>query len=307
MNSHDEHEHHHHPESSDINIPAEQQAVCPVTGDMVDMQAAEAAGHSREYKGEKYYFCCANCTQLFDKDPEKYATHQVHSVTTLTLKEKEHLVDNVWAFRFISSTALTWVAGQFIRVELPHDNPDAEGTKRWFTISSAPYEGVVQITTRVTESSFKRALSQLTPGGELLLLERPEGDFIWEDSNKPLIFVAGGIGITPFRSMLRQRMHDNLPLSATLIYGNRTEAIAFKDEFDAYAVQHKEFTVEYITGEPLTAAKLAELKPNFNSSVVYMSGPEPLVEALGNELKAAGLQETQLKQDFFPNYTRSNY
>jgi ferredoxin-NADP reductase len=76
----------------------------------------------------------------------------------LILKEKENLVDNIWAFRFEPSAPLDWSAGQYIRVDLPHDKPDAEGTKRWFTISSAPYEQIVQITTRITQSAFKQAL-----------------------------------------------------------------------------------------------------------------------------------------------------
>ena len=66
----------------------------------------------------------------------------------LKLIEKEHLVDNVWAFRFKPSEPLVWTAGQYVRVELPHENPDGEGVKRWFTNSAAPYEGILQITTR---------------------------------------------------------------------------------------------------------------------------------------------------------------
>ena len=72
----------------------------------------------------------------------------------LTLYEKEHLVDNVWAFQFRPSEPLTWTAGQYVRVELPHDNPDEEGARRWFTNSAAPYEGILQITTRVTDTRF---------------------------------------------------------------------------------------------------------------------------------------------------------
>lgn len=225
----------------------------------------------------------------------------------LKLTEKEHLVDNIWAFRFEPTTPLTWIAGQFIRVELAHHNPDAEGTKRFFTVSSAPHEDIVQITTRVTQSTFKQALAALPIGDRLPLLEKPDGDFVWEDSNKPLVFVAGGIGVTPFRSILRQRAHDHLPLNVTLIYGNRTDAIVFKDEFDKYAHTDPHFKVEYVTGEPLTAAKLNELVSNLNASLVYVSGPEPMVEALGDQLRAARLPEAQLKQDFFPNYTQANY
>jgi ferredoxin-NADP reductase len=130
---------------------------------------------------------------------------------------------------------------------------------------------------------------------------------VWEDTGKPLIFVAGGIGVTPFHSILKQRAHDHEPLEVTLIYGNRTDAIVFMDEFDSYAAEHPEFTVRYVTGKPLTAAKLAELEPGLNASLVYVSGPEPMVEALGDELKNAGLPKGQLKQDFFPNYTADNY
>jgi ferredoxin-NADP reductase/YHS domain-containing protein len=320
MHDHDEHEHHHHHDDNAAVIPPERQAVCVVTGDTVDKQEAETLGHVREYNGQKYYFCCNTCVQLFDKNPEQYAEpkedhihlghehhHHIPTSGTLRLKEKEHLTDNVWAFRFEPDESLSWIAGQFIRVELPHDNPDDEGTKRWFTVSSAPYEDIVQITTRVTDSSFKQALANLPVGGELHLIEKPDGDFVWEDSDKPLVFVAGGIGVTPIRSILKQRMHESLPLNVTLIYGNRTDAIVFKDEFDGYAAQDDEFNVQYVTGEPLTAANLTELVPNLNFSPVYISGPEPMVEALSNELKAAGLPEAQLKQDFFPNYNEANY
>lgn len=302
-----EHHHHHHSTRADPQaIDPTTQAICTVTGDAVNKQEAEDSGHVREYKDKPYYFCCGTCVQLFDKNPEKYATHHNLAIG-LKLLEKENLVDNVWAFRFEPTTPLTWVAGQFIRVELPHDNPDAEGTKRFFTVSSAPYEEIVQITTRVTESTFKQALAVLPIGDRLPLLEKPDGDFVWEASDKPLVFVAGGIGITPFRSILKQRAHDHLPLNVTLIYGNRTDDIVFKDEFDSYAQADSQFNMQYVTGEPLTAAKLVELVPNLNASLVYVSGPEPMVEALGDQLKAAGLPESQLKQDFFPNYNESNY
>ena len=304
---HDEHEHHHHGEPADLStIDITTQAICSVTGDIVEKQEAEQVGHVRDYNGKKYYFCCNTCVKLFDKNPEKYATH--HNLAMgLELKEKEHLIDNIWAFRFEPTTAFTWIAGQFIRIEIPHDNPDAEGTKRWFTVSSAPYEGIVQITTRITDSTFKQALNALPIGERLPLIEEPDGDFIWEDSDKPLVFVAGGIGITPFRSILKQRAHEGLPLDVVLVYGNRTDDVVFKDEFDTYARTDQHFKAKYVTGEPLAAEKIAELVPELNESLVYVSGPEPMVKALGGDLKTHGLPETGLKTDEFPNYTESNY
>lgn len=306
MAPHD-HTHEHHHETNRQDIPADRQAVCPVTGDAVDRQEAEAHGRVREFEGTNYYLCCNTCVQLFDKDPGKYAGSRLEA-DALKLIEKEQLSDNLWAFRFKPNIDLAWTPGQFVRVELPHDNPDDEGVRRFFTISSAPYEGIVQITTRISDSTFKQALAALPVGGDLLLLDMPDGDFVWEEeSDRPLVFVAGGIGITPFRSMLRQRAHDNLPLAATLIYANRTDAIAFKDEFDGYADQDAAFTVHYLTGERLSAEKLHELVPGINGTLVYVSGPEPMVESIGNDLKAAGLPAERLKQDYFPNYTEINY
>jgi ferredoxin-NADP reductase len=225
----------------------------------------------------------------------------------LKLINKEHLVDNVWAFRFQPSEPLSWTAGQYVRVELPHDNPDDEGTKRWFTNSAAPYEGIMQITTRVTGTTFKQALAKLAEGDELQLIESPEGDFTWQDSSLPIVFIAGGIGVTPFHSILKQRVHDHLPIAVTLIYGARTQDIPFKAELAAWEAADANFTVRYVVGEPLTAEKLAEMQPNLNQSLVYLSGPEPMVEALGEELKAHGLPEAQFKRDEFPNYTEQNY
>lgn len=225
----------------------------------------------------------------------------------LTLIEKEHLVDNVWAFRFKPSGPFNWTAGQYIRVELPHENPDDEGTKRWFTNSAAPFEGIMQITTRVSDSTFKQALSKLEPSDELPLLEEPEGDFVWEDSELPIVFVAGGIGVTPFRSILKQRAYDSLPLNVTLVYGSRTPDVPFKEELDQWQSQDPNLKVLYEVGQPLTAEKLSELVPNLNASLVYVSGPEPMVQALGSDLKQRGLPESQLKQDEFPNYDQTNY
>ena len=227
----------------------------------------------------------------------------------LTLQEKIHLCDNIWSFRFITNTPQRWIAGQYISVELPHDNPDGEGTKRWFTISSAPFEGFIEITTRITQSTFKQSLASLPIGSDaLIMLDNPHGTFTWQNRNEPLVFVASGIGVTTFRSILRQRWHDNLPLNVHLIYGNRrADAIAFKEELDKYASKDSSFKLQYVIGERFTATKLAALEPNLNRSVVYLSGPGSMVKLLGMQLEAAGLADIQLKVDAFPSYTDQTY
>lgn len=226
---------------------------------------------------------------------------------TLKLIDKEHLLDNVWAFRFEPSEKLEWIAGQYISVELPHDDPDGKGTKRWFTISSAPYEKIIQITTRVTESSFKRTLSQLDIGEDLQLLDSPHGTFVWQDGDRPLVFVAGGIGITPFRSVLKQRMHDKLPLNATVVYSSRSSDMPFKNELQAWMEQDDGLKVHFSVGVPLTATYLVELVPNLKESIVYLSGPQPLALTLIDDLEAYGIPSIRLKRELFPSYTKNNY
>ena len=199
-------------------------------------------------------------------------------------------------------------AGQFMCVELPHLNPDSKGIKRWFTNTAAPYENIMQITTRITASSFKQELMRLEAGSDsLIAIEKPSGDFIWQDSALPKLFIAGGIGITPYFSILKQRLHDKLPIEVMLIYSIRTKEAAFIGDFNEWQAAHPEFKVSYLIGERLDASKLNVLVPQINQSLVYITGPEPMVESLGDDFKLNGLNESQLKQDFFPNYNYQNY
>lgn len=96
-------------------------------------------------------------------------------------------------------------------------------------------------------------------------------------------------------------------MSATLIYNGRTDDLPFKTELSEASKRHPEFTVQYVVGEPLTAEKLAQLVPDINASQVYISGPEPMVEALGKQLEENGLTSDNLHQDFFPHYSEANY
>lgn len=225
----------------------------------------------------------------------------------LTLVKKYPEVGNVVTFRFKPESPLSWQAGQFMEYELPHDNPDDEGIKRWFTIAAAPYEGEMQITTRITDSTFKQTLNSLQVGGTIQADGKPDGDFVWQDSDKPLVWIAGGIGITPFHSILKQRLHENKTNPVALLYANRSDDIVFKNEIDEWARNDESFKVNYSVGKSLDAKLVHEILGDVNSKLVYLSGPEPMVESLGDSLKEKGLPENQLVQDFFPGYTEKNY
>ncbi len=222
----------------------------------------------------------------------------------LTLLSKDNLISNIWSFHLKPEQPVTWQPGQYMYYELKHEGSDDRGEKRWFTIASAPSEGFLQITTRFAgkeSSSFKKMLFNLPLGSELEATG-PEGDFTLNDTSRSVIFVAGGIGITPFRSIIRELANQSQKIPITLVYANRDDQFVFKDEFDEISGTHPEFTVHYLPNQQLDVATIEKTVPDFREQVLYLSGPELMVEAVGDALRAAGHSDKKLKQDFFPGY-----
>jgi ferredoxin-NADP reductase len=221
---------------------------------------------------------------------------------------KEHLAKqgNVTRFVFTPENPISWQPGQYIHYTLPHDNADDRGDERWFTISSAPFEKDIWITTRITPekgSSFKNHLLSLQPG-EIIETGSPEGDFTLEDPSRNYIFVAGGIGITPLRSIINQLHHDGDDINVDLLYANRdTASIAFKDELEAISQEHENFTITHFLGEDRIDEKaLKEHAANHDNPIFYVSGPEPMVEAFKTVLDGMGVDAEHAKFDYFPGY-----
>jgi ferredoxin-NADP reductase len=221
----------------------------------------------------------------------------------LYLLSQVHITGNVWAYDFKPARPLAWIAGQFIKIEVTHDNPDDIGTKRFFTIAAAPHEGVIRVATRLTDSTFKQALHGLPIGGSARLVDQPAGDFIWRDWPVPHVFVAQGIGITPFVAILTDRLHRGLSVPARLYFANRAGDAPYLTQLEAIAATHPEFSV-HISTEPFTPSRLAETVPNLASATVYVSGPGSFFRLLGPPVSLPG---GQLKQDIFPNYPASTY
>lgn len=226
-----------------------------------------------------------------------------HTKTNLTLLEVQSEAGNVKTFSF-NPNGLTWIPGQYQEYVLPIAGADAKENEHYFTIASAPNEQRINISTRISESAFKQALNALKPG-DTIEAHGPKGDFLWEETDaKPIILVAAGIGVTPYRSMLLERAANGLSLNATLIYFNRNDEIPFLDTFKQLAATHAEFTLQPIIGEPVTAEKILELAPDAQTGTLYLSGPEPMVDTIGEALKTRGVA---LKQDWFPGYTQATF
>jgi ferredoxin-NADP reductase len=227
--------------------------------------------------------------------------------TTMKLKlaNRKIEVPGVESFIFQPSKPVTWKAGQFFHYVLHHEPTDDRGSDRWFTIAAAPSERVVMITTRFTAdkgSTFKKTLADLKIG-DVIEVSDLDGDFIVEDLTKEYVFIAGGIGITPIRSILKDFDQAGKKINATLLYANRDQNIVYKDELESFAKNNPQLKIHYIISpERIDALKIKEFVPNIEKPIFYISGPEPMVESLGNTLKEAGIPADHIKQDWFPGY-----
>ncbi|HSX36942.1 MAG TPA: FAD-dependent oxidoreductase [Patescibacteria group bacterium] len=225
----------------------------------------------------------------------------------------EPRASNIISFFFKPEQPLQYTAGQYTRLTLDHSQPDDRGIRRWFTLSASPTEPLPFITTKFADkdgSSFKKALLKLKPGTEADLAS-PIGDFVLPKLvQTPLIFVAGGIGITPFRSMFRWLADTKEERNIKFIYGVRTEdEIVFQEDMEAAGVH-----ATIVVGEPspawggergkLTAELIIGLEKPTDDTLIYLSGPEPMLEALAEDLKKQGIKEEQIVTDFFPGYEK---
>jgi ferredoxin-NADP reductase len=212
----------------------------------------------------------------------------------------------VQSFVFKPEKPLTWKAGQFLHYVLNHAPTDDRGSDRWFTIASAPCERHVMVTTRFNSkrsSTFKKTLRALKPGDTIEVSDL-DGDFIVSEPKKHYVFIAGDIGITPFRSILKQAEHQGRQLRVTLLYANRKNVAAYKKEFDAMAKRNPHLTIHYLfPPQRLDKKTVKELVPDLKKPLFYVSGPEPMVESLGQMLQSMGIPKRRIKQDWFPGYS----
>jgi ferredoxin-NADP reductase len=229
-----------------------------------------------------------------------------------TFEKREPLTDNISTFWFKPERQLRYTAGQYTELTLKHSHPDERGSKRWFTLSSSPTSELVSITTKFageTSSSFKKTLFSLEPGTEVQLAEAM-GDFVLPKlTQTPLIFVAGGIGLTPFHSIFEWLAATGETRDIKFLYAvNSEDDIIFQDTFDKAGVH-----ATIIVSNPseawgglrgrLDAQTILGLEKPSDDALVYLSGPEPMIEALEADLQKHGIAKRQLVGDFFPGYT----
>src|SRR6476659_4520495 len=191
------------------------------------------------------------------------------SAIPLTLESKHAETDTIWSFVFQSAAPLAWKAGQSLRIEVPGAYGPLEHR---FSISSAPFTKKITITTRRSDSDFKQSLFSLQPGDNVQGFGL-EGDFIWHDALKNPVFIAAGVGITPFHAMLAERIHAGLPLDASLVYGGSNNNLAFRSTLDGWAYNNPLFQIHYKTDQRITPAYLFEIVPDIAKRPIFIAGP----------------------------------
>lgn len=207
-----------------------------------------------------------------------------------------------FSFIFEKPKNFYFKAGQFLIYEIPNSQHDDRGEERYFTISSAPFENEIKLTTRFSQktSSFKYDLMKLKSGEEIEV-KGPEGEFGFDNNFKNHLFVAGGIGITPYRSILFDLQYLNKNPNIVLYYANKNIEIVFQDELEELI--NPNFLVEYFIAENLlTPEKIFDDYKIIDNCAIYLSGPEPMVEEFLNKLKSLGVPEKNIKTDYFPGY-----
>jgi len=233
------------------------------------------------------------------------------------LTGREEVAEGTMAFHFVKPTGFDFKAGQSMTVALV-DPPetDAKGNRRNFSIVSAPFEGELAIATRMRDTAFKRVLKAMPAGGRVSL-RGPAGLFTLDPADaRPAVFLAGGIGVTPFVSMLREAAHSRLARDLWLFYSNRRpEDSAFLDELSALPRRHSRchFVGTMVemdkssrpwSGETgfLDRAMLERHLNGLAACVYYVAGPPGLVEAMQKMLIGAGIAEDAIHTDEFLGY-----
>jgi len=223
----------------------------------------------------------------------------------VTLIEKIRETQDIYSFIFKPEKQVTWEAGQHIFLKIPHPNPDNRGIIRHFTISSAPFEKNISITSRFDiekGSSFKKALLKLKTGSAVEAFNL-RGNFTIKDLKAKYVFIAGGIGITPYRSILLDLINKDRSPDIVLLYCCKAEGIIFKDILDEMEDKYKWLKIHYIIEPKLISGEIIKNKvPDFKERIFYISGPLIMVKIVEEILSKLNIGKSSILKDYFPGY-----
>jgi ferredoxin-NADP reductase len=236
---------------------------------------------------------------------------------TTRLRSREEIASQTLAFRFDKPEGFTFTAGfwgDIVLIDPPET--DAEGNKRGFTIASAPFEDDLMMATRLRDTAFKRVLRKMPIGTEFSLVASGGSFTLHREASIPAVFLTGGIGVTPVRSIVMQATHDRLKHQIHAFYSNnRPEDAAFMDDLRAAEVANPNFhfvptmTAMERSAQPwegetgyIDRAMLERAIPDLSKPIYYISGPQAMVVAMRKMLEGAGVMDHMIRTEEFEGY-----
>lgn len=229
----------------------------------------------------------------------------------------EPVADETMEFHFAKPAGFNFVPGQFVELTLI-DPPetDGEGNARAFSLVTAPSESELAIATRLRDTAFKRVFRQLKPGAKFLV-DGPMSSFtLHRNTSKPAVFLAGGIGITPFHSIIKHVTENALPHKITLFFSNRRpEDAPFLKELQAITGKNPNFKLvatmtemekssQPWNGETglIDAPMLQRHLSSLNGPIFYVAGPPAMVTAMRAMLEKAQIDPDDIRTEEFDGY-----
>ena len=234
----------------------------------------------------------------------------------LTLERVEQAAAGVYDYIFRPDRPLAFAPGQYLEWTLPLASSDSRGNRRYFTIASAPVDESIRLGVKFAPngSAFKRGLAQLQPGDQIVASQLAGSFTLPRNKRRKLAFIAGGIGITPFRSMIEDLLEHREQRSITLLYGNnRINEAAYagllmraREELGIrtwYAVRDPGGTTPDMTIGFIDTDMIKLRIPDYLERTFYISGPQGMVISTRRALRELGVRTWRIKTDFFPGLT----
>jgi glycine betaine catabolism B len=232
----------------------------------------------------------------------------------LVLKEVQQVSEHIRHYIFQPDRRLKFLPGQYMQWTLAGVPYDARGNRRTFTVASSPTEETVQLGLKFYEpaSMFKASFERLQPGS-VVYASQLAGNFTLEgNEQKKLAFVAGGIGVTPFRSIIKYLTDTNTQVDITLLYiVSNPQELAYMTEFKEAAsvgiktipvVTDPKYNAPGTVNAKLTAELFTQLVPDYRERIFYISGPNAMVDAAKQYLYSVGVKRARIRTDHFSGY-----
>ena len=260
------------------------------------------------YSTPELAICAGNILSFILSPKRKYL---------LTVRTSNKIALDTGEFIFKSDHSIPFKPGQYLEWTLSHPEVDSRGNRRYFTIASSPTEPEIRLGVKFNSksSSFKKHLATLGPDDKILVGQLAGNFTLPRDPTLKLAFIAGGIGITPFRSMIKYISDKGEKRDVVLVYSNKTkEEIAYIDILDEAYEKFGLKTVATLTDMDhipadwhgyvgfITPEMIIKEIPDYMDRIFYISGPNSMVEACSNTLKNMGVERKNIKKDFFPGF-----